>query len=267
MKSRALVFSLSLLLLASACSTPAHTPNMRATQSSTANDYGLLEISADFKEGTVPRDLKETRQEYHGWKSIGIVVEDNTIIAVERGYTNYGEMEVENGIIIGRDDGEWGGGIEFKPRSGSAYTILGENLFGFYTIEEKKFVITERAYLGKYDHGRIYELILADNKWQAKKIFDIGGQPEAFLVVQDKLFIVTNDSLLLIKDGESKILIENAFWEPYFPFSQNGMHYMGPLAPRSMVYGNHTIYIGMYGGMYAYDLQTGMEKWYDYLPE
>jgi len=53
----------------------------------------------------------------------------------------------------------------------------------------------------------------------------------------------------------------------YFEVVTGILYEKGTLTPNSMVYGNHSIYIGMYGGVYEYDLDTGSEKWYDYLPE
>ena len=274
MKLRTLVFSMFLVLFnLSACEyqviskTPSYSPDIEETVSPSINNCGLLEISTDFKEGQVPKNLKEAQQEYEQWKSIAITVENNTIIATKNKQISYGEIEVENGIIIGTNHGEFGGDIKFKSSFGFEYKILDENFFGFYTFEEKNFVITGLAHMFT-DYGYVYELIFSNNKWQAKKIFDIDSQPESFLAVNNDLFIVTKNTLLVLKGGlESKVLIDNAFWEPYFPFFQNGFNFFGPLAPRSMVYGNNSIYIGMYGGMYAYDLNTGTDKWYDFLPE
>ena len=227
----------------------------------------ILQISEDFKEGKLPYTLerRENREEYERWKRIGIVIENNTMLAVKGRQINYGELKVENGTFVGINLGEFGGGIKFIPSSGVEYEITNENYFGFYNDNQRIFAITGLGHLSGYGH--IHELVFVEGKWEAQIILDIGNHPIAFLAVNEELFIVTDKELLLIKDGTiADVLIDNAFWNGYFPFSDSDFNYQGSLAPTTMIYADNSVYIGMYGGVYMYDLNTGMDKWYDYLP-
>jgi len=219
------------------------------------------EISAAFVEGNFPNRASRT---YEKRQSIGIAIEDDTIVAVERRYIKSWELKVDNGRFIGVGRGEWSGNIKFKPNSGIEYDILQENCLGLCAVGEKKYALTGLAHLST-DYGSIYELIFSKGKWKTEKILDIGNEPQAYIVVDEDLYVVTRKALIVLKEGDFlETLVEDAFWGGSFPYTQNGVSFSSSLTPNSMVYANHSIYIGMYGGIYAYDLNTREEKWYDY---
>ena len=174
--------------------------NIGETQLSFENYNGLLNISMDFNEGVAWENSgdEKNRREYESDKHIGIAVENDTIVATGRQQILYGEMAVENGNIIGTNHGEFGGGIKFVSNSNKEHEILNENFIGFYIVGDRKFVITGLAHM-HINYGYLYELTYSNSRWQAEKILDIGDKPQAFLAVNNDLYIVTNDALLVIR--------------------------------------------------------------------
>jgi hypothetical protein len=218
---------------------------------------GIVIIPSEWKESEKP-DTDSDRWWYKFFEADDIMISlDNDAIIAEAGRVREGQkypdyLEVENGTIVGFNKGEFGGWIVFMPNDGPLYEILNENFRGFYTIGDKIYVLTGLAHMVS-DYGSIYELTFVKNKWTAREILDIGNCPAIFLLVNDELYIATyDDTLLIIKDGKiSNILVKDSFF--------------GMLHPNSMIYANNSIFIGMTGGVYMYDLDTGMDKWYEFL--
>jgi len=222
---------------------------------SAGDDTGAVMIGRDWKEGKLPQSGSERWLKANHGAGIRVAVENGTMIAEKgdlwRKHPN--ELRVENGTFIGSDRGEWGGSIVFKPDDGSEYEILRKNFRGFYTIGDKKFALTGLLHLMDWG-GNIYELVFDDGKWKAEMALDIESCPEVFLLVSNDLYIATNKALIVVRAGKSiETLVENVFWSGLYP--------------NSMVYANHSIFIGMRGGVYVYDLNAKTETWYDFLIE
>jgi hypothetical protein len=169
-------------------------------------------------------------------------------------------LSVDNGTIVGLDFGEYGGGINFIADNGSGYRILGDNFRGFFTpnnrgysiADDKKYVLTGSSHL--VSSGNLYELNFIKNKWEANMLMDFHSCPETFLAINEKMYVATDDSLVVVNDGKIiDTLVKNAFW--------------AGLYPNSMIYNNNSIYIGMRGGVYAYNLIDKTEIWYNLTDE
>ena len=120
-------------------------------------------------------------------------------------------------------------------------------------VGDRKYAMTGLAHMS-LDRGKLYELVLTDGKWTAQLTLDIGSCPEIFLLVDQDLYLATSISLLVIRDGKLKnTLVKDAFWWCIYP--------------NFMVYANRSLFIGMRGGVYTYDLDTKAETWYDFLSE
>jgi len=191
------------------------------------------------------------------------------------------KLKVENGYIIGFDMGEFGGSVHFTPLqdvvnvpidtefydvprllsshyshrdSGESYNILNENFRGFILHNDRKFVLTGIAHMTK-DVGCLYELLLEGNIWHVKKLIDIGSRPHVFVQSGATTYLASSRSLLRINQADDKLkiktLVKNVGW--------------GSLYPNSLVYANDSLYVGMRGFIYEYNLKSGKEKWYNYI--
>ena len=101
------------------------------------------------------------------------------------------------------------------------------------------------------DEGSLYELSHNGKKWSAEKIYDLDSYPWAYLIVDNIVYLITDEALLIIENGDKITTIsEDAFW--------------GGLFPNSMVLADTTLYVGMNGGMFSYELNEHTVKWYSH---
>ena len=160
------------------------------------------------------------------------------------------QLQVWNGYFTGIDYGEFGGGLDFTSVEGT-YKLLDENVVDFIAVDKKYYVLTGLAHLGM-DRGKMYRLDFMDynGRWAAKEILDLQSCPLAYYLDNNNvIYMVTYDSLLHIRDEKiSKVLVKDAFWRGLYP--------------NSVLYLDGRLVIGMWGGVYTYQLSTGQQRWY-----
>ena len=188
--------------------------------------------------------------------------------------------QVRGGYILGVDRGQWGGCVIFVPeqeidnlpcdlcngpsikwliqlemlKNEELHILTYNNFKGFAEYGCRKFVFTGLANMGT-DEGCFYELILQENTWVLREIQKLDSCPQVFTQTGSKIYLVTSDCLVELNLEEdkpkTKILFEGVDW--------------GGLYPNSMIYANNSLYVGMRGFVYEYDLNSGNATWYNYL--
>ena len=163
--------------------------------------------------------------------------------------TNYlRELKTSNGKFRGKDNGEWGGNVRFFPHIGFGYKLLDDNFRGFYTVNNRSFVLTGLSHMFS-NAGCLYELKYYKGKWHAELKFNFESTPKAYLVVDDIVYLITDKSLYKIVNGdEIEIISDNAFWSG--------------LSPNSMILANSKLYVGIKGGMFSIGLDNKTETWH-----
>ena len=138
----------------------------------------------------------------------------------------------------------------FSPRNDiSMFSLINENCRGFFKVRNKDFAITVSDLMCGA-HSKIYEIIHTHSKCESKKIIDIDGCTETFLVVGDDVYIATQTSLFKFKENHLYKLLD---------FNKN-------LYPGSIIYSDECLFIGMRAGwMCKYDLKIGKSEWYRYV--
>jgi len=209
----------------------------------------------DWKTGIFPLTGKRLTLANHG-RNILLSVCNNEIIAtkvtepLDPIYPD--ELRIDSGVFRGVDDGEfYFGEIVFYSDSGEEYQILDENFRGFYTVNNKIYVLTGLAHMGS-DEGCVYLIFYQNDKWVVKKIINLKSCPNVFMQHNDETYIVTGKGIVIIKD--EKIvdeLISDAGW--------------GCLYPHSILMFNDSLFVGMRGGVYEFNLKVRTGTWYDLL--
>jgi hypothetical protein len=146
-------------------------------------------------------------------------------------------FQVANGVLEGWDNGEFGGGISFRSKSGSSDTLTTENLRSFIQTREGVRALVGLAHLS-FDRGKLLALEPApDGHWRARELIDLQSAPQTFVAVDsDTLLIVTSKSVLQVVTGRVNKLFESKLWWGLYPNS----------VARDKA---GTIYIGMRGGV------------------
>ena len=196
------------------------------------------------------------------------------------------KLKVHGGYILGSDRGEFGGCVFFAPEQDvdnvlinledksipyewrlrftdyseffghteGQYSLVNENFRGFAEYECRKFVFTGLAHMG-IDEGCFYELVFENDIWVMKEILNLDSCPEVFTQAGEKLYLATSGYLAEINlAGDKptmKVIVEGVDW--------------GCLYPNTMIYANNSLFVGMRGFVYEYDLNSGNATWYNYL--
>jgi len=195
------------------------------------------------------------------------------------------KLKVHGGYILGSDRGEFGGRVFFAPerdvdgvlldlkstsipyewrlrfkdseffgQTEGQYCLINENFKGFAEYGFRRFVFTGLAHMG-FDEGSLYELIFENDTWVAVEILDLNRCPEVFIQEREKLYLATSNYLAELNFAGSKptmkVLIEDVDW--------------GGLYPNTIVYANNSLFVGMRGFAYEYNLKSGNARWYNYL--
>lgn len=118
-------------------------------------------------------------------------------------------LQVWDGYLVARDQGEWGGGLWWVAKDGkSYYTILKTNVFAVLRLGEAFLAVTGRAHLGS-DTGAIHELQRdpKTKKWIGARALDLGAAPQAIATRDEALSVVTNKAIERYQAGALRSLL------------------------------------------------------------
>src|SRR5690554_1402988 len=130
-------------------------------------------------------------------------------------------VKLENGYLIGFDNGEFGGSLYWFGDNGiDNYKICNGNIKDIIFIDDKIFVTEGLAHLSR-DRGQILELEFNDGRWISKKFMDLKNVPYSTqLTTKNELIILTSKQLLKVSSDKMKIeLITDGFWLGLYPNS------------------------------------------------
>jgi len=156
--------------------------------------------------------------------------------------------KVDNGYLFGFNKGEFGGSLHwFSPTGDSTYKISNGLVNYIFENRGKIFIAHGLAHLGS-DDGGINEMVFTLGKWKIDKGVDIKYNPQVFLPLNNQILIVTSETILLFKRLQKiKYIKKKGFWDILYP--------------QSAVLFNDELYVGMRGGVYKINLNSGKEEW------
>lgn len=142
-------------------------------------------------------------------------------------------LKIQNGWLLGFDDGEFGGGLWFAGLNGETQELSAENVHGFMETSQGVLVFVGLAHLD-LDSGRVLVVPYAVKSQTDLKTFaELDGSPEAFTkLAGDKALVVTNRGISRISPTGLR--------EPLITSEFGGLY---PNSVASTVDGN--IYVGM----------------------
>lgn len=119
-------------------------------------------------------------------------------------------FEVENGWLVARDAGEWGGDINFVRRDGHVDTVFEGNCKGFVTLDGKLFALTGLAHMGM-DGGALVKLSVEGESWHATPIVELphspwGFRPRFSAGRQDEVIVLSEDPASITADGHITLI-------------------------------------------------------------
>jgi len=202
--------------------------------------------------------------------------------------SNTTTFALKDGELLGVDNGEWGGGLYFKPADTTRKTFfingrpgptsndpfrgglmipksnpLNERLKGRFLIargnvkfifpyQNSLFYMTGLAHMG-LNSGALYRLGLQKDSFTVSMEEDFGEEPEAMTIYNDTIYIVTYEGFCMVNQRGKEQVFTKLFWGGLYP---------GSIA----IADEHHIYIGMRGGYSVIDLPARQLKFYQYTP-
>lgn len=145
-------------------------------------------------------------------------------VAIARGdHSSVVRMDLPDGALLGKNNGEFGGAIEWKTPNGKPEVILpNKNPVAFTQSGASVLVASGLAHLGM-DHGEIIRLDRGEHgRWNATRVLDLGSAPTAaYREDADNWIILTNTGVKRIDLGTMTVtkLHENPGWFNVYPNS------------------------------------------------
>jgi hypothetical protein len=158
-----------------------------------------------------------------------------------------------DGLLIGVDHGEFGGSLIYK-NFGLFYNlndvlILDDNIQFIFSYKNKIMILSGLSHLGS-NRGSLYELDYNKDymDFKLKNKIELGSEPAAYTIYNDKIYITTYRSIIIINNG----VIENKYdFENWFS-----------LYPNSIYVNNDDIIIGTNGCILIFNINFNDYKLY-----
>lgn len=159
---------------------------------------------------------------------------------------------INDGIFIGSNNGEWLGELIFRDYSmGLSYVeykiIENECIHYIFPLGENVIILTGLGHLGT-DEGFIYILNFNNDKYQILNKIDINSKPNLYKIINNELFIITNNGIIIFTEGKIITQLNDQKW--------NGLY------ANSLYINDKYIYIGTRACMFVVDRNNYNTKVY-----
>lgn len=128
-------------------------------------------------------------------------------------------LQVERGLWLGVDRGEFGGGLWWFPAGGGPRRrVSQENVHGFETMGGTIWALTGLDHLGLHTGALIAPGFREDGSPRMSRIVPLPGTPKAYTLRDDGLWIVTSKAVLRF-DGDRVQRVHGVAYQSLYPNS------------------------------------------------
>ena len=174
------------------------------------NIVGLREFTVPEVSSRVWYQLNYSRENYY--------IDNNGYVSISNeNRQRIIRFQIENGMLIGNDRGEWGGELTFRNNS-EENTIINENIRGIFEYRNELFVIAGLSHLG-ISFGKIFKLENINNKWESRLVVEFNSSPEVYIIFNNILYIVTYNGLITFDGINIQQILNGQFWSSLYPQS------------------------------------------------
>ncbi len=131
-------------------------------------------------------------------------------------------LKLSDGWLVGYNHGEFGANTWWFSDDGrEKYKISDEHIVEFFIWNDTIFALEGLAHLDCTDGKIITVSQDADNKYEFRVFIELPEAPEASVIHEGELYIVTSDSLIIkvSSNGVASNIVENGFWWSLYPTS------------------------------------------------
>ncbi len=163
------------------------------------------------------------------------------------------QFKLQGGKLIGIDNGEFGGYLNFIPKDTPTVSrqIKSGNIKLIFQFNDTIYFIEGLAHLS-VNKGALYRLDTANKTIGYTPLIGFEDAPEAFAIYNNTLMIASHQSFYIIHNGLKKeVVLRNVFWRSLYPNS-------------IAVIDDKHVYIGIRGGYVRLNLNTKNITFYKY---
>jgi hypothetical protein len=211
-------------------------------------------IPKDFIQTALPKnDSNEKRELNYSKKVFSVEISENTFKIDSVTHNYYSELKIPSGTLKGKDNGEWGGKIEFISNNKNEQIVLIKegNVKFIFQINNKIYFIEGLAHMS-FNEGELFELQYSGSKFSYKSILKFEDCPEAISIYDNKIYIAGYGNFYVVDNFKKKIIFKNEFWSDLIPNSV-------------AVVNEKEIYLGIRGGIIKLDLDKNNVLFYKYI--
>lgn len=159
-------------------------------------------------------------------------------------------QKVEDGYLVGYDNGEWGGSLFwFSPDGSENYKISADQVQQFVVRNKELLAITEGSNQG-IPIGRLIKLVLAKGKWISESYLKLNTISHSITVAGNDLYVMAHKSILKIDEQKNvHVLLDKPIWGST------------TILNTSVIICENVLYSGMREGVYKYNLKSGKQEW------
>ncbi|CAL2063617.1 hypothetical protein [Tenacibaculum sp. 190524A05c] len=175
-------------------------------------------------------------------KEFGVSITNNKLIIKEFKNRYEAELKIDDGKLLGINQGEWGGTLSFIPKNKEhgERLIKKGNIKYIFEFNNRIYFIEGLAHLS-YSGGAIFELTKDANNFTFEKKLEFDDAPEAFTIYKNKILIATHKNFYVVENFEKELIFENTFWTSLYPNS-------------IAVVDNENVYMGIRSGLVKLNL-------------
>ncbi|WP_289665067.1 hypothetical protein [Flavobacterium panacagri] len=175
-----------------------------------------IQLPKNYKQTNIPKANSKEHQNLNYSKDTSIRLQNNKIEVFPTPKGTNSELKFNNGVLIGSNNGEWGGKLIYKEGK-EEIKIKEGNIISIFTLNGKIYFLEGLAHLS-INYGEIYEINYFEEKFTYRKIMDLPDEPQVFQIFNNRLYMATFSNFIIINNWkiENKI---NGFWESLYPNS------------------------------------------------
>jgi hypothetical protein len=192
-----------------------------------------IELPNNYKQIEIPIDYSDNFRKLNYSEDFSIKLKENKIETFKTPRKKDSEFKFKNGILIGSDNGEWGGKLIFKSVENE--TLIKEgNIISIFEYKGKIYFLEGLAHMNT-NYGEIYEVEYTKNEFTYRKVLELPDEPETFEIFNNKIYIATYENFLIVENWKIEKQMKG-FW--------------GSLYPNSLIIENDNhIFMGIRGGI------------------
>ncbi|KLT65397.1 hypothetical protein AB669_09915 [Pedobacter sp. BMA] len=158
-------------------------------------------------------------------------------------------MKVNNGYLVGFNNGEFGGGLYWFSSDGTSRYRISNHYVNQFIWRKDTLLAIHGIVSRNIDEGTLLSLSFDNEGWHARELLNFPYAPFAIdLDRKGNLIVASRSGLMSVKRLTKISNIEVSEW------LSNGY-------PTSLIIQNDVAYVGMTGGVFNFDLRTRKSSW------